>query len=109
LFEVSKLAMAPARAEDSRSILAQCGCTRCPCLSPDRLRTSLAPTARQPLSAQAQDYQRFYGLDLPAHSWLGGFQAAGFDLVGQAWLPEQPARRCSCCTAITTTWACTGM
>ncbi|MEC4562246.1 alpha/beta hydrolase [Pseudomonas inefficax] len=58
---------------------------------PDLLRTSLAPlTARQPLSAQAHDYQRFYGLNLSAHSWLGGFQAAGFDLVGQAWLPEQP-------------------
>lgn len=63
-----------------------------PAFHPDRLRTSLAPfTTRQPLSAQAQDYQRFYGLDLPAHSWLGGFQAAGFDLVGQAWLPDQPS------------------
>lgn len=59
--------------------------------NPDLLRTSLAPlTSRQPLSAQAQDYQRFYRLNLPAHSWLGGFQAAGFDLVGQVWLPEQP-------------------
>jgi len=58
---------------------------------PDHLRTCLAPlTACQPLTAEAQGYQRFYGLDLSAHSWLGGFQAAGFDLVGQAWLPEQP-------------------
>ncbi|MDM3887339.1 alpha/beta hydrolase [Pseudomonas sp. BCRC 81390] len=57
---------------------------------PDLLRTSLGPlTARQPLSAQGVEYQRFYGLDLPARSWLGGFQAAGFDLVGQVWLPEQ--------------------
>ncbi len=63
-----------------------------PAFHPDRLRTRLAPfTTRQPLSAQAQDYQRFYGLNLPAHSWLGSFQAAGFDLVGQAWLPEQPS------------------
>ena len=58
---------------------------------PDRLRPTLEPlSARQPLSALAQDYQRFYGLDLSAQSWLGGFQAAGFELVGQAWLPPQP-------------------
>lgn len=58
---------------------------------PDLLRTSLdALAARQPLSAQALDYQRFYGLDLPAHSWLGGFSVAGFDLVGQVWLPQEP-------------------
>jgi len=58
---------------------------------PDRLRASLAPLgARQPLSAQAQEYQRFYGLNLPAQSWLGGFQAAGFDLVGQVWEPQRP-------------------
>ncbi|MFF5863763.1 alpha/beta hydrolase [Pseudomonas sp. NPDC012596] len=58
---------------------------------PDRLRPTLEPlSARQPLSAPAQDYQRFYGLNLSAQSWLGGFQAAGFELVGQAWLPPQP-------------------
>lgn len=58
---------------------------------PDLLRASLdALAARQPLSAQALDYQRFYGLDLPAHSWLGGFSVAGFDLVGQVWLPQEP-------------------
>ncbi|WP_054913342.1 alpha/beta hydrolase [Pseudomonas sp. NBRC 111127] len=63
-----------------------------PDFQPDRLRASLAPfTARYPLSIQAQYYQRFYGLNLSAHSWLGGFQAAGFELVGQAWLPEQPS------------------
>ncbi|MDH0755164.1 alpha/beta hydrolase [Pseudomonas juntendi] len=63
-----------------------------PDFQPDRLRASLAPfTARHPLSTQAQDYQRFYGLNLSAHSWLGGFQAAGFELVAQAWLPEQPS------------------
>ncbi|MBA6130406.1 MULTISPECIES: alpha/beta hydrolase [Pseudomonas] len=63
-----------------------------PDFQPDRLRASLAPfTARHPLSTQAQDYQRFYGLNLSAHSWLGGFQAAGFELAGQAWLPEQPS------------------
>ncbi|KAB5618121.1 alpha/beta hydrolase [Pseudomonas putida] len=58
---------------------------------PDLLRASLAALAvRQPLSAQALDYQRFYGLDLPTHSWLGGFSVAGFDLVGQVWLPQEP-------------------
>lgn len=58
---------------------------------PDLLRTSLdALAVRQPLSAQALDYQRFYGLDLTAHSWLGGFSVAGFDLVGQVWLPQEP-------------------
>lgn len=57
---------------------------------PDLLRASLAPlAARQPLNEQAQAYQQFYGLDLPAHSWLGRFQVAGFDVVGQVWLPEQ--------------------
>ena len=57
----------------------------------DLLRTSLdALAVRQPLSAQALDYQRFYGLDLTAHSWLGGFSVAGFDLVGQVWLPQEP-------------------
>ncbi|MDH0304588.1 MULTISPECIES: alpha/beta hydrolase [unclassified Pseudomonas] len=58
---------------------------------PDLLRSSLSPLAdRQPPSAQSQVYQRFYGLTLPALSWLGGFQASGFDLVGQVWLPERP-------------------
>lgn len=58
---------------------------------PDSLRTSLLPfTERPPLSNMGVAYQRFYSLDLPAHSWLGSFQAAGFDLVGQAWLPERP-------------------
>lgn len=58
---------------------------------PDRLRPTLEPlSARQPLSALARDYQRFYGLNLSAQSWLGSFQAAGFELVGQAWLPPQP-------------------
>ncbi|MGH8440013.1 MAG: alpha/beta hydrolase [Pseudomonas sp.] len=63
---------------------------------PDSLRASLAPmTARQPLSTQAQAYQRYYGLDLPARKvaaqhWLGRFEAAGFELVGQVWLPAAP-------------------
>ena len=63
---------------------------------PDSLRASLSSlTARQPLSTQAQAYQRYYGLDLPARKdssqrWLGRFEAAGFELVGQVWLPAAP-------------------
>ena len=56
---------------------------------PDLLRASLAPlAARQPLSAQALNYQRYY--TLPGQGWLGGLQIDGFDLVGQVWLPEAP-------------------
>jgi alpha-beta hydrolase superfamily lysophospholipase len=58
---------------------------------PDTLRNSLPPLAtRQPLSNEAQAYQRFYKLDLPVQSWLGRFKAAGFDLVAQVWLPQRP-------------------
>jgi alpha-beta hydrolase superfamily lysophospholipase len=58
---------------------------------PDTLRNSLPPLAtRQPLSDEAQAYQRFYQLDLPVQSWLGRFSAAGFDLVAQVWLPQRP-------------------
>ena len=56
---------------------------------PDLLRASLAPlAARQPLSIQALNYQRYY--NLPGDSWLGGLRIDGFDLVGQVWLPEAP-------------------
>lgn len=55
------------------------------------LRSGLPPlSSRQPLSAQALAYQRFYGLDLPVQRLLGSFEAGGFELVGQAWLPPQP-------------------
>ncbi|AIC23197.1 MULTISPECIES: alpha/beta hydrolase [Pseudomonas] len=58
---------------------------------PDLLRASLRPLAEaQPLSAQAQAYQRFYGLDLPVKRGLGRFSVGGFDVVGQVWWPEQP-------------------
>ncbi|WP_407314324.1 alpha/beta hydrolase [Pseudomonas sp. nanlin1] len=62
----------------------------------DGLRDSLAPLlAHGSLSAEAQAYRRFYGLDLPnlgkpLHSWLGRFQVAGFDIVSQVWCPPQP-------------------
>nr|WP_314877004.1 alpha/beta hydrolase [uncultured Pseudomonas sp.] len=55
------------------------------------LRSGLAPlSSRQPLSAEALAYQHFYGLDLPVQRLLGSFEAGGFELVGQAWLPPQP-------------------
>ncbi|AUF99108.1 alpha/beta hydrolase [Pseudomonas sp. 09C 129] len=58
---------------------------------PDPLRASLRPLAEaQPLSAQAQAYQRFYGLDLPVKRGLGRFAVGGFEVVGQVWWPEQP-------------------
>ncbi|AZE51825.1 Lysophospholipase [Pseudomonas chlororaphis] len=58
---------------------------------PDLLRASLRPLAEaQPLSAQAQAYQRFYGLDLPVKRGLGRFSVGGFEVVGQVWWPEQP-------------------
>lgn len=63
---------------------------------PDTLRASLAPlAAMQPLSQQGQAYQRFYGLDLPeckvsARSWLGRFDVAGYEVVGQVWRPKAP-------------------
>lgn len=58
---------------------------------PDLLRASLAPlSARPALSDQGMIYQRYYGLDLPTPSSLGVFEVAGFEVVGQAWLPAQP-------------------
>lgn len=57
---------------------------------PDNLRGGLLPlVARQPLGAHALSYRHFYRL--PGHdglrSWLGRFEAGGFDVVGQVWLP----------------------
>jgi alpha-beta hydrolase superfamily lysophospholipase len=63
---------------------------------PDTLRASLLPlVARQALSTEAKAYQRYYGVDLPdckalAQSWLGRFEAAGFELVAQVWCPREP-------------------
>ncbi|MFF7706467.1 alpha/beta fold hydrolase [Pseudomonas sp. NPDC007930] len=62
----------------------------------DALRASLPRLdPAQPLSRQAQAYQRFYGLQLP-HSGvpftcgLGVFEAAGLALATQCWLPPSP-------------------
>lgn len=63
---------------------------------PDALRASLRPLAdAQPLSAAAQAYQRFYGLDLPARttpftSRLGSLRSGTFIIVSQLWLPQNP-------------------
>ena len=60
---------------------------------PTDLRASLRPLAEgQPLSAQAQAYQRFYGLDFSARnvrSGLGRFQVDGYEVVSQVWRPAQ--------------------
>ena len=60
---------------------------------PNDLRASLRPLAEgQPLSAQAQAYQRFYGLDFSARnvrSGLGRFQVDGYEVVSQVWRPAQ--------------------
>jgi alpha-beta hydrolase superfamily lysophospholipase len=63
--------------------------------SPDTLRASLqALSARQPISAEGLAYQRFYGLTGAEtgsrHSWLGRFEVAGYEIVSQVWLPQQP-------------------
>lgn len=63
---------------------------------PDHLRASLQPLAAgQPLSVEAQSYQRFYGLDFARHSVpvrraLGRFEVGSYELVSQVWWPPQP-------------------
>ncbi|MGC5699391.1 alpha/beta hydrolase [Pseudomonas sp. NFXW11] len=67
-----------------------------PTFDPDHLRASLQLLAAgQPLSAEGQAYQRFYGLDFAARalvpqSRLGRFQVDGFEVVAQVWWPPQP-------------------
>jgi alpha-beta hydrolase superfamily lysophospholipase len=64
---------------------------------PDTLRFSLQPLlAEQPLSEAGQAYQRFYGLatgtgSAPIRSWLGRFDIAGYEVVSQVWIPQQPS------------------
>lgn len=63
---------------------------------PDSLRPLLRPlaaAAAEPLQVQA--YRAFYGLDQGerrprVQSRLGCFQSAGYQIVAQAWWPEQP-------------------
>jgi alpha-beta hydrolase superfamily lysophospholipase len=63
---------------------------------PDTLRASLQPlSAAQPISVQGLAYQRFYHVDGlgsqgTTRSWLGRMDIAGYEIVGQVWLPPQP-------------------
>lgn len=58
---------------------------------PDQLRARLVPLAeRAALDEPALSYQRFYGLTLPGAQHLGTFEVAGFQVVGQVWLPVAP-------------------
>lgn len=63
---------------------------------PDRLRASLSSLSDTCTPCQqGAAYQRFYGLDLPGcavrfDTLLGRFEAEGFELVCQVWLPRQP-------------------
>ena len=61
-------------------------------VQPDSLRASLRPlAAAQPLTAEQQAYQAFYQLNrLGVQTRLGCFQAAGYQIAVQLWLPEQP-------------------
>ena len=59
----------------------------------DHLRASLQPLAcAQPLSDEAQAYQRFYGLDFAQRTLrrgLGRFEVDGYEVVSQLWWPER--------------------
>ncbi|MCF5031709.1 alpha/beta hydrolase [Pseudomonas syringae] len=63
---------------------------------PDNLRASLLPlSVIDPLSMEGLAYQRFYGLaglcgENVIRSWLGRLDVAGYEVVGQVWLPDSP-------------------
>ncbi|KAA8714402.1 alpha/beta hydrolase [Pseudomonas cannabina] len=63
---------------------------------PDKLRASLLPlNITDPLSMDGLAYQRFYGLaglggESVIRSWLGRLDVAGYEIVGQVWLPDSP-------------------
>src|SRR5471032_2479977 len=63
---------------------------------PNHLRSSLQPLiAEQPLSLEAQAYQRFYSLgglgrDGTIHSALGRLDVGGYEIVSQLWRPPSP-------------------
>lgn len=64
-------------------------------IHPDSLRAQLRPLIHGgELSDEARFYQTYYGLDLPQHRHvnrrLGRFSVHGYELVAQAWLPDQP-------------------
>lgn len=63
---------------------------------PDKLRASLLPlNIIDPLSMDGLAYQRFYGLaglggEKIIRSWLGRLDVAGYEVVGQVWMPDSP-------------------
>lgn len=64
-------------------------------IDPDALRAQLVPFCHDAaLTADAQRYQAYYGLDLPHHAAirrrLGHLMVDGYEVVAQAWYPEQP-------------------
>jgi len=64
-------------------------------IQPDRLRNSLpALSEATEASVEALHYQAYYGLDLPhrgkVQRRLGRFRVHDYDVVAQAWWPEQP-------------------
>lgn len=64
-------------------------------IDPDALRAQLSPFSHgAELTPDAHFYQAFYGLDLPhrgdAQRRLGCFPVHDYEVVAQAWCPEQP-------------------
>lgn len=64
-------------------------------IDPDALRTQLSPFSHgAELTADAHLYQVFYGLDFRHRSdiqhRLGHFEVHGYEVVAQAWCPDQP-------------------
>jgi len=64
-------------------------------IQPERLRASLsAPVLAVEPTAEALHYQAYYGLDMPGlggvQRRLGRFRVHEYDIVAQAWWPEQP-------------------
>ncbi len=64
-------------------------------IQPERLRRSLPPLSQAvDVSAEALEYQAYYGLNMPhrrnVQRRLGRFRVHDYDVVAQAWWPEQP-------------------
>lgn len=64
-------------------------------IQPERLRAALsAPSRAVEAPPEALHYQAYYGLDLPHRTKvqrrIGRFRVHEYDIVAQAWWPEQP-------------------
>jgi alpha-beta hydrolase superfamily lysophospholipase len=64
-------------------------------IDPDALRAQLSPFSHgAELTPDAHNYQAYYGLDLPHRGRigrrLGCFPVHGYEVVAQAWWPDQP-------------------